>query len=481
MNFPELELLLDSVTDIGIIIVDKERKIVFYNKAASIYDRIEKNAAMGINYKEIYYEEDGGAVEAVLNTGIPVCDKPAEYLDYFKEKWTCLHSIYPIFKNSEIAGVIAFTRYSEQVQELCRKALQIQQVTNTKYSEKRNGTRFTFQDIIGSENGYLRAIDQAKKAAANDASVLLLGETGTGKELFAQSIHNAGIREKWAFEAINCAAIPDNLLEGILFGTVKGAFTGAVNRAGIFELAENGTVFLDEINSMPLQLQAKMLRVVQEKRVRRVGDLAEKPITCRMISSINKSVEECLKEKTLREDLYYRLSVITIEIPPLYGRKGDIRKYATYFADNFSKKYHNTQVTINESFMKAIEHYKWPGNVRELEHLIESIVLMSEPGAHITYEHIPGHIRRHIDHSRGKTNTISEAEKQIIQNIIIKENLPLNDALIETERNVILSNLDKCNGNITKAAEIIGISRSNMQYRMKKLGIQSPRHNREGR
>lgn len=478
MNFSELERLFDSVTDIGVIIVNKEREIVLYNKAASIYDRVDKATALGKNYKEIYYEDDGGPIETVLNTGVPVIDRPAEYFDYYKEKWTCTDSIYPIYENDEVVSILALTRYSEQVKNLCRRALNIQQITNNKSTKNHNGTCFTFQNIKGNEEGYKYAIDKAKKAAMNDAPVLLLGETGTGKELFAQSIHNASIRKKWAFEAINCSAIPDNLLESILFGTVKGAFTGAVNRAGIFELAENGTVFLDEINSMPLHLQAKMLRVIQEKRVRRVGDETEKPITCRIISSINKPIEECLKEKTLREDLYYRLSVITIEIPSLYNRKKDIREYATYFADKFSKKYNNTEVSIDEGFMRAIEIYRWPGNIRELEHFIESIILMSESGEDITFEHIPNHIRHYIDNNPEKVSNFSETEKQIIQNIIINEDLQLSDALLETERNVIISNLKKCNGNVTKAAEAIGISRSNLQYRMKKLAIQSVNYNK---
>ena len=288
------------------------------------------------------------------------------------------------------------------------------------------------------------------KVANTQSSVMVWGETGTGKELLVQAIHSASGRSGGPFVAQNCAALPESLLEGLVFGTSKGGFTGAQDRPGLLELAAGGTLYLDEIDSMPLGLQAKLLRVLQDKRVRRLGDVRERPIDVRFISSTSILPGESVKAGALRADLYYRLSVVEIGIPPLRDRKEDIPHLCRYFL----KKYHHegTVRRISPQVMKAFMSYDWPGNVRELEHAIEGSLPFAK-GAVIRLEDIPQAVKgisvvsplfRHPVLLRKEINS---KEKQMIENALAQGKT------------------------ISGAARLLGIPRQTLQYRMKKLGI----------
>jgi arginine utilization regulatory protein len=229
--------------------------------------------------------------------------------------------------------------------------------------------------------------------------VLIFGETGTGKELFAQSIHNSRPRANQPFVAINCAAVPESLLESILFGTVKGAFTGAQNTKGVFEQAGSGTLFLDEINSMPRAMQTKLLRVLQEKSVRRVGADYEIPVKCLIITSSNEQLEECVRNGTLRNDLYYRLALLRINIPPLREWGKDIEILARHFLKTKGRLYGKKNIGLSTDFLNYLYQHSWPGNVRELEHTIESCVAVAEDGEELHLYHLPPHLR-HLKNSQ---------------------------------------------------------------------------------
>lgn len=330
-----------------------------------------------------------------------------------------------------------------------------------------NNTRYTLDSIIGESEAIKKVIRMALVAAQSQSNVLIYGETGTGKELVAQGIHNASPRSSKPFISQNCASLPATLLEGILFGTVKGSFTGAIDRAGMFEEANNSTILLDEINSMDFVLQSKLLRLIQEKRVRRIGSVKDKPIDIRIIATMNIHPFEAIKNKTLREDLYYRLNVFYIEIPTLKERGDDILLLAEYFIKKYNKLLNKKVIKMSEQVQKLLIEHKWKGNVRELENIIESSMIMAGDGNVILPEHLPIYM---TNGSRFKKFEI--AAPDIIDNGGHKS---LNKMLMNYERKIILYFLSKNQGNISTTAAELDISRQSLQYRMKKYKIDKNR------
>ena len=317
-----------------------------------------------------------------------------------------------------------------------------------KQKDKKKG-KYTFVDIIGESKEMLALKSLALKASETDAPVLIYGETGTGKELFVHSIHNASPRKYNPFIAQNCAALPANLLEGILFGTVKGGFTGAEDREGLFELAHGGTLFLDEINSMPLELQAKLLRVLQDSSIRRVGGTNTIDVDVRIVSATNIPPEEAVKNKLLRNDLYYRLSVVNFEIPPLKDRKSDIPLLTNYFIENMNEKLNKSVTGVSKKVMKVFDSYKWEGNVRELENTIEGIMSLYDMDV-IDVDHLPQKFKIHM-----------ETEK-------VAHSKSLKEILEDKEKGIITDTLELADGNITHTAELLKIPRQTLQYKINK-------------
>ena len=256
-------------------------------------------------------------------------------------------------------------------------------------------TKYTFDSIIGTSENFLEVIEKSKRSTRTASSILIVGETGTGKELFAQSIHNGSSRSTQPFISQNCAALPDSLIEGILFGTKKGAFTGSIEGTGLFEQAQGGTILLDEINSLNPNMQAKLLRALQERTIRRVGDTKDKKIDVRVIATINKDPIDAISNDHLRKDLYYRLSVVSLFIPPLRERKEDIPLLAQSFIEKFNALFELNIEGISEEVYSLFYDYDWPGNVRELEHIIEGAMNLMEPGdTRIAITHLPTLFRK---------------------------------------------------------------------------------------
>lgn len=315
--------------------------------------------------------------------------------------------------------------------------------------------KFNLPNIIGVSPNIRAVIKNAIKVAETDATVLLLGETGTGKELIAKTIHFQSKRSNYPFVAINCAAIPENLLEIELFGSEKGAFTDAIKRIGKFELADKGTIFLDEIGELPLKLQPKLLRVLQEKIFEPIGSNKPKKIDVRIISATNRNLYEEVKKGNFREDLFWRLNVISLQIPPLRERKEDIPHLINFFVDKFSKIY-NKRVIIESNVMEKLLKYNFPGNVRELENLIERLVVMSENNI-IRDEDLPIYINfydeNENDNNNGhiKTGLMSEIE--------------------DLEKKRIIDALEKNGFVLKRTAKFLGITERQLGYRLKKFGI----------
>lgn len=313
---------------------------------------------------------------------------------------------------------------------------------------------YTFESIIGESASINKAISDSKRAAKSNSNVLILGESGTGKELIAQSIHNASNYVNGPFVAINCAAIPNSLVESELFGYETGAFTGAQKKGspGRFELADGGTIFLDEIGDMPLDVQATVLRTIETKEILRIGGKYPKSIDVRIVAATNKNLLEAIQNRSFREDLYYRLNVLTIELPSLKNRREDICLMANYFVALHNNTERN--ITIKPEVYSLLTQYDWPGNIRELENVIDRAVNIIT-GNEITINDLPISLQKNF------VNTIKTPQPDA------QDNLPLEDR----RKIKIINALQSCGGNITEAAEILGINRRTIYRRMDKYGI----------
>lgn len=316
--------------DIGIHVIDNERRTVIYNEVMARLEGVDREQVVEKDILEIFpsLNEETSTLIKVLHTGQAILNSTQSYLNFKGQKITTINSTIPLYADEKIIGALEIANNITHIKNLSDQLIELQNELSSAKSYKKNFKskikRYNFDDIIGEDISISLAKRIAKKATNSSSSVLIYGETGTGKELFAQSIHYGGIRADKPFIAQNCAAIPETLLEGILFGTDKGGFTGAIEREGIFEQANGGTLMLDEINSMSLSLQAKLLRVLQEGYIRRVGGIKDIPIDVRIIATTNEEPTESLKKGILRKDLYYRLNVISIRIPLLTERKSDI-------------------------------------------------------------------------------------------------------------------------------------------------------------
>jgi arginine utilization regulatory protein len=312
-------------------------------------------------------------------------------------------------------------------------------------------------------------IEGAKRAARTSSYVLIVGETGTGKELFAQSIHNASNRFSGPFISQNCAALPDNLIESLLFGTKRGAFTGAIDQPGLFEQANGGTLLLDEINSLNLNLQAKLLRALQEKTIRRVGDTKDTPVDVRVIANINEDPIDAVTNNHMRKDLYYRLGVVTVFIPPLRERKEDIPLLAQLFIKKYNDLFQMNVKGLSEEVEASFLEYDWHGNVRELEHLIEAAMnIMMDDEELIEYSHLPYQYRSKLHVKEKSTSSVSVDMFLKDRNDIT---VSLKDQMEYFEKSYIEHVLKNNDYNITRTADVLGLSRQSLQYRMKKLNI----------
>ena len=458
-----LETIVDSIYE-GVFVTDPDRKIIFYNNELAKWEDMEKADVIGKNLMDVYdvAEADSDHFQVTVS-GKAMLEKQKHIFPKNGKKVDIVADTVPFFQNGKLTAVYSVCRNVTQIKELLEKTIQLQgQIGVESGLAQKNGTRYTFDSITHSSLSVAQLIISAKKAAEADCSILVYGETGTGKELFAQGIHNHSDRAAEPFIGINCAAIPETLLESSLFGTTKGAFTGAVDNPGLFEQAGKGTLFLDEINSMSTTLQAKLLRVLQERYVRRVGGKTDTPVNCRVLSSSNIDPWECIAQGTLRKDLFYRLAVISLLILPLRERQEDIDPLINFFLKKFEKIYGRRPIQIIPEIKDFLSAYQWPGNVRELEHVLESAITMLGEDKIIRIDHLPQYLKLKIANFTAGSLSISA-----------KETGTLSKILSDVEKQAILETLKRHQGNITQAAASLGISRQNMQYRIRKLNLKA--------
>lgn len=437
---------------LGIAIYTKEAGIVYMNNAGARINNVEKERCIDKDISVIFpMFKTRSIVYDVIKSKKAILNMSEQYRNYRGHKICSVNSAYPLFKGKRLNGVLEIFNSNDKSGIIYNEKLneKIDCGQNNSAAKTSNGARkcvrYDFVDIIGKNRKLLDAKEKAYKASLTSSPVLVYGETGTGKELFVQAIHQNSYRKNKPFIAQNCAAIPSNLLEGILFGTIKGSFTGSEDREGLFELANGGTLYLDELNSMPLELQPKLLRVLQEGTIRRVGDTNQRNIDVRIIASVNELPEKLLDEGIIRKDLYYRLNVVRINIPPLRERKEDIPFLVKHFIDKLNKEFNANITGFDTEVFEKLYMHNWKGNIRELEHLIESIFNFKKDGI------------IHIEDIKQVTDPSST------------EMITLNEKLKETEEKYIKEAMLMANGNISKASKILEIPRQTLQYKLKKL------------
>ncbi len=318
--------------------------------------------------------------------------------------------------------------------------------------------------IVGGSDEMRRIARLVDRVAQGKATVLLQGESGTGKEVVAHAIHRQSPRSEKAFTVINCAAIPEDLLESELFGFEEGAFTGARRRKkGLLEVADEGTLFLDEIGEMAPKMQAKILRVLETRMLRRVGGTSDVTVDVRFIAASNRDLKEAVKQGTLREDLYYRLGVVVIDLPPLRDRMEDLELFVAAFVDEFNRSMGRKVTGVASGVLQLMREYPWPGNIRELRNVIERAMVLCD-GDEIQPEHLPGDFSGLAGEADGPEAPGSDAD-------LPGEGLDLESAVIDLERHYIVEALERTGGNQTEAAALLSISRDQLRYRMEKYGL----------
>ncbi|MCY6369718.1 sigma 54-interacting transcriptional regulator [Clostridium ganghwense] len=431
----EIKTIMDTVCQ-GIVVLNKDENIKYINKYAlknifSIKDIEVINKKISVLLSN-YHNKVKKALENVKKYN-KIVDLEIEINN--KNYLLSTNSI--ISEENILCGFIITLQDTKRMNKI--------------FNLKRYDNQITFNDIVGKSFKIIEAINHAKIFSQSDSSVLIMGESGTGKEIFARSIHNLSRRSSMPFVAINCGAIPDQLLESELFGYEGGSFTGAKNngKMGIFEVANGGTVFLDEIGEMPPHLQVKLLRVLQEKKIRKLGSNKEIDIDVRIISATNKDLNVMVESNQFRLDLFYRINIFTLIIPPLRERKEDIKVLAEYYVKQFSKEYNKKINEITPNTLKKLLNYEWYGNVRELQNVIERAVALSY------------------------TERITEQDIKI-NNVFNKDytnnSTSLKETLGKIEKEIIIDAL-KNHESIRKAAKVLGVTHTLLINRIKKYHI----------
>lgn len=443
----ELNSILETAYD-GIVAVDKDGFITFISKAYAEFLDIDYKSVLG---KHVTSVIENTRMHIVASTGVE------ELCDIQKIKGSyMIASRYPLYEKGEVVGavgkvlfknIIEFNRINNKINKM------EEQLEKYKGELKNiNKAKYSFDNIIGSCRKILECKKYAMKAAKTDSNVLLTGESGTGKELFAHGIHNNSIRRNGPFVKVNCAAIPKELLESELFGYEDGAFTGAKKggKLGKFEMANGGTIFLDEIGDMPLYMQAKLLRVLQEKEIEKIGGVSTKSIDVRIISATNLELKEQIVKEKFRQDLYYRLNVLNISLPPLRERLEDIEELSYSLLNKHTDRLEVEQYKISENALNLLRSYSWPGNVRELSNILERAIHIVDKGNIIEGFHLPNEI------IRGKIENRDKSLQQIMD---------------EAERDALLHALRVCGGNRSKAANLLKVSRTTFYNKLEKYNL----------
>lgn len=450
-----LTAILKSI-DEAIHVVDTDGKTIFYNEVAAKHDGLSVSEVQGKQLLTVFpsLNEKTSTLLKVIETKQPIYNKAQAYINFYGKKIETMNTTLPIVVDGHLIGAVEIAKDYTRLKELSERLVDIQ--NGYKKRKKTSGIKYSFDDLVSSNQAFLETINEARKLAKSSSPILVFGESGTGKELFVQGIHKESKRSSGPFIVQNCAAIPETLLESILFGTAKGSYTGAVDRPGLFELADGGTLFLDELHTMPVELQAKLLRVLEDGIVRRIGSQVSFSVDVRVVSAMNVHPSVALQENKLRPDLYYRLNVLTFELLPLRERQEDIERLTIHFINSFNQVLKKQVKGVSPGVMEMFCGYSWPGNVRELKHTIEYMMNISE-NTILTEADLPVILRN------PRKIPIFTEEHEIV--------FPLREKMSEYEKTLIANALKNTNGNVYQAAKLLEIPRQTLQYKMKKYFI----------
>ena len=456
-NLKEMKIMLSAIinaTQDAISVVDQYNRGILINPA---YTRIT-----GLTERDVIGKPptvdiaEGESIHAkVIETKKPVKGALLKLRPYNRE---VLVNAAPIIVDGELRGSVGVIHDITEITKLSAELKQARELI------RKLEAKYTFEDIKGESPVLISAIDKARKAAETSVTVLLMGESGTGKEIFAHAIHNASDRKFNQFIRVNCAALSENLLESELFGYEAGAFTGARKggRKGLFEEANGGTIFLDEIGEIPFYMQSKLLRVLQERELVRVGGTKYINVDVRIIAATNINIEKAVREGRFRSDLYFRLNMFPIIIPALRERKSDINELSAYILKKLNQQYGKNVQCISEAALLELQEYDWPGNIRELENIIGRAIINMKSGEPVIQEsHLPM-----FEKQTGKSrvnDSWSECSRDTESS--------LADFLEQTEKNYLLAVMKECSGNKTKAAKRMNVSIRSLYYKLSKHGI----------
>ncbi|MGJ7921787.1 sigma-54 interaction domain-containing protein [Neobacillus sp. LXY-4] len=446
-----LASILKSI-DEAIHVVNNEGISVFYNEVAAKHDGLKMDEVLGKPLLSVFpsLNEKTSTLLKVLKTKEPIINQPQSYVNVHGQKIETINTTLPIFDQEELIGAVEIGKDYSRIKSIYERWLDLEKNKRRQNPENKR-VQYTLDDLKTVHSSFQQMKKQAKKLAISDSPIIVFGESGTGKELFVQGIHHASTRKEGPFIAQNCAAIPANLLESILFGTAKGSYTGALDRPGLFELASGGTLFLDELHCMPIELQAKLLRVLEDSVVRRVGGAKNILIDVRIIAAMNINPMLAVEQQQLRHDLFYRLNVLSFELIPLRNRKEDILFLTDHFIAHFNDFLSKNIIGLDEDVKCFFLEYHWPGNVRELKHAIEYMMNVCEQ-PYLTVGELPVFFKNALLSKEMKRNA----------------SLSLKGNLQKLERELISQALSLTKGNIQQAASILDIPRQTLQYKIKK-------------
>ncbi|WP_302497378.1 sigma-54 interaction domain-containing protein [uncultured Flavonifractor sp.] len=426
----------------GLLIANRDGIVEFQRIFLDNYWR--SGETVGLHIFELYPEldEESSTIIQALRTGKPSYNVLQDINNRRGERVLLESTTIPIVVDGQVACVIDSSKFHSIDQRVIRG----------------EGGISTLDRIITQDPAMLALKKRIRDVAPLDSSVLIYGETGTGKELVAESLHSEGRRSGRPFVSQNCAAIPANLLESLFFGTEKGCYTGALTRKGLLEEADGGTLFLDEINSMEIGLQAKLLKVLEEKKVRRLGGSRDIPFDVRIVAAVNEEPAKLIREHRLREDLYYRLGVVRITLPPLRKRVGDIPLLIRYFIDQYNRKMKRSIQGVSAQALRRLERYSWPGNVRELQNVIEG-AFASARSELLVLDHMEDAL---------EYQEVSLAEES--REGDIDPGFSLTKALEQYERELLHKAMEQ-SSSISQAARLLGLSRQNLKYKLQKYNL----------
>ena len=456
----------------GITIINVEGEILFSAKFNNkMNEKGENYEVVGKKFLDVYenLDETNSSTYQAMRKGVPVYVENQELKSVGQDPINITSLSVPIKSGRSIVGAIDLSVVTDSPKD--SEGVEIKDEVLYAYNKVESLRRaddkavYTVDDIHTCDIGMIDMKENIAKFAKSDLPVLIYGETGTGKELVAHSLHNLSSRKDKPFVVQNCSSIPANLIESILFGTSKGAFTGAVDNMGLLELADGGTLFLDEINSMPMELQPKILRVIQDGTFRRVGGKDVRHVNVRILSSTNEKLENVIADGRFRTDLFYRLAVLVLEIPPLRSRKKDIPLLTNLFIGKYNAMFGKRIHKVAPQVYEALSECSWKGNVRELESVIAAAVCVSDDGAEtLEYSHIAGRLgcleKSDADNCKTAGDDVPPAEQGA-----------LADMVSGYEKKLIKRAMEEAGGNISRAAQILNVPRQTLSRKVKDYGL----------